>query len=167
MENVENNLLASLEAKGFSSERNLYLGPITASAYCCKKVWWYLIFPYYLHCYFFSPEVETPLDLRYVLTINSAARIHTDRFKNKRSRWIRFRVPVTATVIFSRNGFTENSIHDIQEKKQRYQMGDVNAIFLIDTSQNKIYALQKYGVLGCLPLYSINRLIGTLFQTRG
>jgi len=91
----------------------------------------------------------------------------TDNFKNVRSKWYRFRVPITVTLIISENGYDEETILRIRSTKQRYQMGDCNTIILVDISKSRIYMLNRFGFIGSLPLKRVNKYTCSLLAEIG
>jgi len=150
-------ILQSLQSGGYECTRDVSLGPARASACASRKVRWWGVIPYYIHYYIFDTSSANATDLDFILGLNTLARAHTDRFKHKRSRWFRFRVPITVTVIFSPTSFPDNVVAEITRRKQRYQMGDVNSVLLVDRGSRRLHSLERTGFLGRLPLKRIVR----------
>ena len=155
---VLNKLRDQFTADGFCCNENLDLGAIRADLFASRKTS-LLLLPYFDHCYFFNCSMNSPATIQQIVGFHSLACAHTDRFKNKRTRWLRFRVPITLSVIISEYGFDNLAIENVSKKKQRYQMGNVNAIMLIDLSQMQFHKLGKVGFVGCLPFWHVNKLI--------
>ena len=154
---VLNNLRDQFTADGFCCKEKLDLGLICADL-CASRKKSLLLYPYYEHCYFFNCSIGTPLTLQQFVAYNALACAHTDRFKHKRSRCFRFRIPITLSVIITEYGIDKLAIEEVK-KKQRYQMGNVNATMLIDLSEMKFHKLKTAGFVGGLPLRHINKLI--------
>lgn len=159
-------LFTKIESEGFSCEQEMSLGPLLVNFYGYKKVRYGLL-PYSLHYYVFQLPSELRPNLQYVLGLHVAARGFTNNFKNTKSKWYRFRVPITATIIISQNGYDKNTIMKIRSRKQRYQMGDCNTIVLVDTSEMRLYKLDKVGFIGSLPLKRVNKYTYSLLEEVG
>lgn len=164
-EKLVEGLLSELQSAGFSCEEHLHIGPIDSSLYGSKKVRWFLAIPYHIHCYLFLTPPDVQPDAQYVLGLHSIARGFTDRFRNRRSRYFRWTIPITTTLIFSRSGFTEDAIDAISARQQRYQMGNVNTIMLLDGSKMLVYRLTKTGFNR--PLKRVHRLARSLVEGLG
>lgn len=161
---ITKNLLLKFKSEYFQCEENINLGTVSATFYAYKKVRWYAIFPNLIHYYVFEISNNTVIDVNHVLSLHSIARNYTDKFKNKCSRWFRWGIPITVTLILSKNGFDNETIQEIKNIKQRYQMGDVNTIVLVNIAKREIYTLKKTGYVGCLPLARINKYTVNLFK---
>ena len=157
-------ILESLQSLGYECMQDVSLGPARASACASRKVRWWGVLPYHIHYYIFDTSHADGIDLNCVLGLNALARAHTDRFKHKRSRWLRFRIPITATVVLSPIGFADDVVAEITRRKQRYQMGDVNSILLVDSGNRRLHSIQRTGFLACLPLGRIGRYTGDLLK---
>ena len=142
---------------GFSVEEDLDLGLVTARIYANKKIR-LMLYPYDMHCYFFLCGNGSPVRLQQVVSCHALACTYTDRFKSKRSRWLRFRVPITMSVIISNDGFDEQAVNEVYETKQRYQMGNVNSMALFDLSTKTSHSLGKVGFVGMLPLRQTGKM---------
>ena len=158
--------LAKLESEGFLCQKETSLGPLSVDFYGCKNVRYGLL-PYYLHYYVFQLTSDLWPSLQYVLGLHALVRGFTDNFKNVRSKWYRFRVPITVTLIISENGYDEETILRIRSTKQRYQMGDCNTIILVDISKSRIYMLNRFGFIGSLPLKRVNKYTCSLLAEIG
>jgi len=157
---------AKMESEGFSCEENISLGPVLAN-FCGSKKVRYGLLPYYLHYYVFQLPPELRPNLQYILGLHALARGFTDNFKTMRSKWYRFRVPITVTLIISQHSYDESTMLKIRSQKQRYQMGDCNTIVLVDTSKMRIYKLNKIGFFGSLPLKRVNKYTCSLLEEVG
>ncbi len=162
--NAVSAILQKLKSEGYECTQDVSLGPAQASLCGSRKVRWGGVFPYYIHYYVFDVSCISPVDLDYILGLNALARAHTDRFKHKRSRWFRLRIPITATVVLSPSGFLDNVVVEISKKKQRYQMGDVNSILLVDSEKRLLHSLQHMGLMACAPLKRIARHTSSLLE---
>jgi len=160
---ILNNILGKMKSESFSCKENLNLGSLSANFYAGKKVWWYIIWPNFIHYYMFEVPISN-INLQYILGLHALARSYTDRFKNKRSRWLRWMIPITVTIAVSENGFSEDVIHEIENKKQRCQMGDINTIILVDALKKQIHHLKKTGFIARAPLEKINKYTTELFS---
>ena len=160
-------LLPSLQSAGLSCVERFRLGLMEAALYGCKKVRWCLLLPYRLHCYLFLAPAGVQPDAPHVLGLNSLARGFTDRFKNRRSRYFRWTVPITITLIFSEKGFSEDAVAEVSTRKQRYQMGDVNVVILLDGSKMSVHRLARFGFIGSLPLKRVHKLVCALLSHVG
>lgn len=60
--------------------------------------------------------------------------------------------------VISRYGFEDMAVNEVCENKPRYQMGNVNALMLIDLSKMTFHSLDKPGIVGALPLRHTNRI---------
>lgn len=159
-------LFFKIESKGFSCEENMSLGPLLVNFYGSKEVRYGLL-PYDLHYYIFQPPSELQPNLQYVFGLHALARGFTNNFKNTRSKWYRFRVPITVTLFISQKGYDENTILKICSRKQRYQMGDCNTIVLVDTLKMRLYKLDKLGFIGSLPLKHAIKFTCSLLEEVG
>jgi hypothetical protein len=158
--------LAKMESEGFLCQKATSLGSLSVYFYCCKNVRYGLL-QYYLHYYVFQLSSELQPSLQYVLVLHALARGFTNNFRNMKSRWYRFRVPITVTLIISDNGYDEETILKICSTKQRHQMGDCNTILLVDTSKKQVYKLNKLGFIGFLPLKRVNKYTCSLLAEIG
>jgi hypothetical protein len=156
-------IFAKMESEGFSCEENMSLGPLLVTFYGSKVVRYGLL-PYSLHYYVFQLPSELQPNLQYVFGLHALARGFTNNFKNTGSKWYRFRVPITVTLIISQNGYDENTILKICSRKQPYQMGDCNTIVLVDASKMRLYNLDKVGFVGSLPLKRVNKYTFSLLE---
>jgi len=146
-----------LLTENFQVNERLDLGITYAELYASSKKSIYF-YPYYIHCYVFKTADANPVTLQKVVAYHALATSYTERFKNKRSRWFRLKVPITISVIVSENGFEEAAIQEAVNK-QNDQMGHANVTALIDASNLKFYSLEKSGFVGGLPLSYANKLI--------
>lgn len=115
------------------------------------------LYPYFVHCYVFLNPEKQLVTLKQVVGYHALALANTEVFKNKRSRWLRIRVPITISIIISTHGFDDEAIEYVRVK-QRYQMGHVNIISLVYTMKDKLYSLQKSGFVGGVPISYANKL---------
>jgi len=159
-------LFAKMQSEDFSCEENISLGPLLVNFYGSKRVRYGLL-PYYLHYYVFQLPSESRPSLQYVLGLHALARGFTDNFKSMRSRWYRFTVPITVTLIISQNGYDESTILKVGSRKQRYQMGDCNNIVLVDTLKMRLYKLDKFGFIGSFPLKRVIKYTCSLLEEVG
>lgn len=162
--NYYENLIKQFTEDGFQYETDYDLGIIRADYFLSRKKS-LLLYPYHEHFYFFKTSSNTPASIKNISALHALACFHTDRFKCKRSRWFRFRIPIILSVIISENGFDSSTIDFVCKEKQRYQMGNVNAIMLIDLTSMKSYGLKKFGFVGCLPFWSINKTVKKIAET--
>jgi hypothetical protein len=152
---ISNSLRAKLKLEGFSCEESLNLGAVQTIFYAGKKVRWYIFWPNFIHYYVI--EISKPnADFRNILGLHSSALAYTNKVKNPIPRWLRWCIPITVTVIISENGFSEDALYGIQNKKPRLQLGGVNSIILVDVSKSRTYNLKRFGLIGVLPLKRIN-----------
>ena len=148
----------------FRCDENLDLGPIRAFLYASRKKSLFY-YPYFVHCYIFNCSGTLPVTIQQVVGYHALSCAHTDRFKNKRSRLFRIRIPITLSVLISESGFDDLATEEVTKKKQRNQMSNVNAIMLVDSSKKQYYNLRKVGLVGSLPLRYTNRLIEDIATT--
>ena len=150
-------LREKLIGDGFSVKEHLDMGLTTADIYASQRIRLFF-YPYDMHCYIFNCPDNSPITLQQVVSYHALACTYTDRFKSRRSRWLRFRVPITMSVVISKYGFDDMAIDEVYVNKPRYQMGNVNALMLIDLSKKTLHSLDKPGVVGVLPLRHTNRI---------
>ena len=160
-------ILPSLESafslRGFSCETGVDLGPAVADLYCSMRVRWFWIIPYILRYFVFTlPPAEKPT-LPLILGLHALSRAYTDR-SHKRSRWLRWTIPVTATIVLSIDPFDDETTTQIRNHKHRYQMGDVNTVVLANTKHRDLYCLERTGFIAYLPLHKTNVIIRELLQ---
>lgn len=152
------------KSDGFDCEENLDLGLSSASLYASRKTSLFF-YPYFVHCYFFNCTSTSTVTLQQIIGYHALACAHTDRFKNKRSRFFRLRIPITVSVLISEHGFDELAIVEVSRNKQRNQMGNVNTLMLIDLSRMQFHKIRKVGFVGNLPLRYANKLIENIATT--
>jgi len=136
----------------------LDMGLAMADIYASKKIRLFF-YPYDMHCYIFNCPDNAPVTLKQVVSYHALACTYTDRFKSRRSRWLRIRVPITMSFVIAKFGFDDMAVNEVYENKPRYQMGNVNALILIDLSKMTFHSLDKPGVVGMLPLRHTNKII--------
>lgn len=145
-----------LSQEGFQTVDDLNIGVVSADLYAELRRNLFL-YPYFVHCYVFFDSGEQPVKLEQVVAYHALATAYTEVFKNKRTRWLRIRVPVTISIIISACGFDDDAIENVRHK-QRYQMGHANTVSLIDAKENKLHLLPRAGLVGVLPLAYANKL---------
>ena len=161
--NIVGAIFQTLRSEGYECTKDVSLGLAQASLCASRKVRWGVL-PFSIHYYIFDVSCTGYKDLDSIFSLNALARAYTDRFKHKRSRWFRFRVPITATVIISPSGFPDIVINTISKWKPRYQMGDANSVLLVDSGKQEMYSLQRVGFLGCIPLKRITKQTNRLLK---
>lgn len=161
--NIVDAISQALRLEGYECTKDVSLGPAQASLCASRKVRCGFL-PYSIHYYIFDVSCTGYKELDSVFGLNALARDYTDRYKHKRSRWFRLRVPITATVIISPSGFSDIAVNTISKWKPRYQMGDVNSVLLVDSRNQELHSLRRTGFLGCIPLKYITRQTSRLLK---
>jgi len=161
--NIVSAIFQTLRSEGYECTKDVSLGLAQASVCASPKVRWGIL-PFSIHYYIFDVSCVGDKDLDSIFGLNALARAYTDRYKHKRSRWFRFRVPITATVIISPSGFPDIVVKTISKWKPRYQIGNVNSVLLVDSGKQEMHSLQRIGFLGCIPLKRITRQTSRLLK---
>lgn len=157
------NIVPGAKAEGFKCERDVGIGGIKANLLATKK--FKLTYASMnLHCYLFSPSVFDSEDRKgRINMIHRAAKLHT---KKNVKGFFRY-PPATVSVFLSTSPFDEKVIEYIRSRKLEKQFAHFNIVVLVDVSAKRVYALEKFGFFGRLPLKQLNDFVCGLLEDSG
>lgn len=124
-EALEHRLQTEFTRQGFACESHIRIGPYTAILRCTKRGCHFpILYTDRFYVYRLSLNVEPTQHV--VLDIHQASRFDAETFH---SRWIRLRIPNTATVVLHESPLSSDAANMICAKRLPHQVDRPHAVF--------------------------------------
>lgn len=141
-ETLERHLQTELTQQGFACESRIRIGPYTAILRCTKRGFHFPIL-YTDRFYVYRLSLNVELTLQVVQDIHEASRFDAERFH---SRWIRMRIPNTATVVLHESPLPRDAANMICAKRLPNQSDRPHAIFTVGLARGDIHYFNPTGL---------------------
>ena len=138
-ETLEHRMQPEFTRQGFACESQVGIGPYTATLRCTKRGFLYTD---RFYVYRLSSNVEATL--RVLLDIHEASRFDAERFH---SRWVRLRIPNTATVVLHEAPLSKDAANAICARELPNQVDRPHAMFTVGLTGGDIHYFNPTGLL--------------------
>lgn len=142
-ETLENQMQTELTRQGFACESQVGIGPYTATLRGTKRGFSFPIL-YTDRFYVYRLSLNVEATLRVLLDIHEASRLDAERFH---SRWMRMRIPNTATVVLHEAPLSKDAANAICAKELPNQVDRPHAVFTVGLTGGDIHYFNPTGLL--------------------